>query len=381
VPEELIFAISMTTGLDSGRFVKPETRVAGGTFALAGEATGELGRLAERIVAVLEARGFVRADSGQEAGIVLNLVDRDRPRPFRRRAKGTFVAALWSAPTPPQDELRDTYPMLVRALANISLCYVPDHGVLFTTMERGHYLVPEGPDLAAGVVDRLYPLATSHLVIENMFRRDLEPELWEGDERTREIGEAGRRLDALGLLPAPFPVEELVSPADLRRIKRLYAIGGLSYGNLSARKDAGRFWMSASGVDKSKLEEPGRDILLVSGYDPEAGQIVLSVPPDVEPRRVSVDAIEHWMIYRENPEVGAILHVHAWVEGIDATDVNYPCGTSELAESVAALVRNSPDPAHAVVGLRNHGITATGESLTEILDRIEPGLLRQVPMA
>ena len=25
--------------------------------------------------------------------------------------------------------------------------------------------------------------------------------------------------------------------------------------------------MSASGVDKSKLDEPGRDILLVSGYD------------------------------------------------------------------------------------------------------------------
>jgi ribulose-5-phosphate 4-epimerase/fuculose-1-phosphate aldolase len=34
-----------------------------------------------------------------------------------------------------------------------------------------------------------------------------------------------------------------------------------------------------------------------------------------------------------------------------------------------------------VVGLRNHGITATGSSLTEILDRIEPSLLPQVPMA
>jgi len=34
-----------------------------------------------------------------------------------------------------------------------------------------------------------------------------------------------------------------------------------------------------------------------------------------------------------------------------------------------------------VVGLRNHGITATGESLTEILNRIEPSLLLQVPMA
>ena len=89
--------------------------------------------------------------------------------------------------------------------------------------------------------------------------------------------------------------------------------------------------MSASGVDKSKLDEPSRDILLVSGYDPTDARMILSVPPDVEPRRVSVDAIEHWMIYQHHPDVGAILHVHAWMEGIAATDINYPCGTAELA--------------------------------------------------
>ena len=59
-------------------------------------------------------------------------------------SRGTFVAALWSRPSATGvDGLRETYPMLVRALANISLCYVPGEGVLFTTMERGHYLVPE----------------------------------------------------------------------------------------------------------------------------------------------------------------------------------------------------------------------------------------------
>ena len=350
-------------------------------FATVGAADDAVADLAAALVEALAARGFVRAADETEAGIVLNLVDREQPRPFRRRARGTFVAALWSLPDAPEDPLRETYPMLVRALANISLCYVPGAGVFFTTMERGNYLVPEGEDLAAEVVARLEPLATSHLVIDNEFRRDLEPELWHGDAVTRELADVGRRLGELDLLPAPFPVEELVSADDLRRIKRLYAIGGLSYGNLSARLDATRFWMSASGVDKAKLEEPGRDILLVSGYDAEAGRIVLSVPPDVEPRRVSVDAIEHWMIYRENPSVGAILHLHAWIEGIEATDVNYPCGTEELAESVAALVRAAPDPAHAVVGLRNHGITATGDSLREILERIRPNLLRQVPMS
>ena len=65
---------------------------------------------------------------------------------------------------------------------------------------------------------------------------------------------------------------------------------------------------------------------------------------------------------------------------IAATDVNYPCGTQELAVAVSDLVAREPDPAHAVIGLRNHGITCTGESLSEILDRVAPKVLRQVPM-
>ena len=355
-------------------------RTAPRRFAVTGTRTDALAELVDELERESAAAGYEQTGDPATADLVLNVVDAEHPRPFRRHSKGTFVAALWSRPLPPEDDVRDTYPMLVRALANISLCYVPGRGVLFTTMERGHYLVPEGPERAAKVIERLEPLATSRLVIENEFRPDLEPELWLGDLHTREIGAAGRRLDRIGLLPAPFPVEELVSERDLRHIKRLYAIGGLSYGNLSVRRDATRFWMSASGVDKSRLREPGRDILLVSGYDAEHGRMILSVPPDAEPRRVSVDAIEHWMIYRENPGVGAILHVHAWVEGIAATEINFPCGTAELAESVAALVRSAPDPVHAIVGLRNHGITATGESLTEIIDRIEPSLLPQVPM-
>ena len=226
----------------------------------------------------------------------------------------------------------------------------------------------------------MLPLARSKLVIDNEFLTDLEPELWKGDEVTEEIIAAGKRMGDLDLLPSPFPIEDLLNERELRHVKRLYGIGGLSYGNLSQRKDAVRFWMSASGVDKAALETPGRDILLVSNYDHEHGQIVLSVPPDVEPRRVSVDAIEHWMIYQAHPGVGAVLHVHAWMEDIVATDVNYPCGTEELAISVAELLAQEPDPDNAVIGLRNHGITVTGPSLMAILDRIEPKILRQIPM-
>jgi ribulose-5-phosphate 4-epimerase/fuculose-1-phosphate aldolase len=108
--------------------------------------------------------------------------------------------------------------------------------------------------------------------------------------------------------------------------------------------------------------------------------MVVSVPPHVEPRAASVDAIEHWMLYREHPSIGAIIHVHAWMDGIDSTQINYPCGTYELAHEVAQLARRQADPARAVIGLRNHGLTVTGQDLQDIIDRIDGRLLPTVPM-
>jgi ribulose-5-phosphate 4-epimerase/fuculose-1-phosphate aldolase len=357
------------------------------TVSLIGEPMSGASRaLLEALERTLERNGAVHGET-EDANFVLNAIDPEAPKPFRRKARGTFVAAIHERPSMPaqiEESLKLEYPMLVRALANIVLCYVPGEGVWFTTMERGHYLVAEDGSLdalAAQVVERLMPLATSRLVIDNEWRTDLEEELWDGDDVSREIQEAGRRLGQLDLLPSPFPIEELLSERELRHVKRLYSIGGLSYGNLSMRKDETRFWMTASGVDKANLEIPGKDILLVSGYEPPEAKMILSVPPTVEdPRRVSVDAIEHWMIYTNHPDVGAILHVHAWVEGVPATDINYPCGTAELAKAVSDIIDAEPDPTRAIVGLRNHGITATGDSLLEIIDRITPNLLRQVPM-
>ena len=63
------------------------------------------------------------------------------------------------------------------------------------------------------------------------------------------------------------------------------------------------------------------------------------------------------MIYQAHPDVGAILHVHAWMEGIAATDIDYPCGTQELAESVADL-----DRTRARSGARGRSACATTAS-------------------
>ena len=340
---------------------------------------------------VMVRRGHRLVDDPDQASLVINPFSRDEPKLFRRRGQAVFVVGVTEL-APGQKSMDQAipegYPLLVRSLANLLIGVTgpgdshPD--AHFITPEQGHYQVDGTTDRGEffeKVYERIEPLATSRLIIDNVFDEDLSEELWEGDEITASIRRAGAKLDALDVLPLPFPIHEILSERDRRHLKKIFGMGGLSYGNISARYDAERFWMSASGVDKSELRDVGRDILLVKGYDAEKGAMILSVPPNVEPRRVSVDAIEHWMIYREHPDVGAILHVHAWMKGVPSTEFNYPCGTYELGQAVADIVRQHPNPAQAVVGLRNHGLTLTGESLDEIFDRIEGQLLQVVPMS
>ena len=327
--------------------------------------------------------------AGPNTQVVWNFFLPGRPRPYHRAQQATFVVGVTAGPEPPGDVLEATYPLLIRSLANHLVYLVEEPGAradrpprtYFVTLERGHYAVEgQDGDYFARVLERVQPLATSHLVIDNAFLPDLPEGLWQGNERTAAIAEASRRLKSMDLLPAPFPIDRLLPSADFEHLRRLFQLSGLSYGNVSVREPDLGFWMSASGVDKARLERVGEEILLVRGYDAAVNRMVVSVPPAARARRVSVDAIEHQMIYERFPGVGAILHVHAWIPGVTSTDVNYPCGTLELARAVTERLATLPDPIHGVVGLRNHGLTITGESLAEIFDRVSPRLVRQVPM-
>ena len=335
-------------------------------------------------------REEVRGDDEGETGVVLHVVEPKAPRAYRRRSRAVFVVGVAELPSAPDDVLRTGYPLLIRSLSNLFVLLVRDGTgpcdvrAWFVTLEQGCYSIAHAGDdhaFFSAIIDRLMPLATSRLVIDNEFHADLPESLWDGDEHTEAIYQAGRRLEALDLLPAPFPMQELLPARDYRHVQRLFGIGGLSYGNVSTRHAGDTFWMSASGVDKSSLRTVGQEILLVKGYDAERGTILLSVPPHRPPRRVSVDAIEHLMIYREHAEVGAILHVHAWMAGVPSSQTNYPCGTVELAQEVSRLLRHTDDPSRSVIGLKNHGLTITGPDLEEIFARIDGRILRQVPMS
>jgi ribulose-5-phosphate 4-epimerase/fuculose-1-phosphate aldolase len=361
-------------------------------FAFASDRSSPfLGSLVESLGRELRGRGHTvhpGAEPAQvppDADVVFNVTDAADPRPnFFRRSASQFVCTLAETESSSGDLLREAYRVLVRTMSNLVSYTVHDRekpASYLITPELGCSRLPHGPHLASRLADEVLAKADVRLVTENDLVEDLRPELWSGDASTETMIRVGRRLDRLGLLPSILPLEELLAERERRMLFKLFGIRQLSYGNFSVRHDANSFWMTGRGADKGNLQGVGRDIFLVTGYDPGRNAMRLSVAPGTDPAsRVSVDAIEHWVVYRTLPAVGAILHVHAWMDGIPSTQQSYPCGSYELALEVVGLLERATDPARAVVGLRNHGITATGPDLETLFETLAPRLERRVPM-
>jgi ribulose-5-phosphate 4-epimerase/fuculose-1-phosphate aldolase len=329
-----------------------------------------------------------KEDTTDNIKIVFNIITHEKPRPYRRKAQATFVVSIIEFNKEPENVFEAAYPYLIRSIANHLIFIINNEDqtdVYFITPEQGFYKLSysreQQDEFFQRIYQRLEPVASAQLVIDNHFMDDLDQNLWNGNIVTQKMFNAGKKLDEMSLLPAPFPLEKYLSSRDMRQLKKLYGIGGLSYGNLSSRHDEKTFWMSASGVNKANMRVVGQDILYINGFNPEKNAMEVKVPPRISPKRASVDAIEHWMIYKEHPDVGAIVHIHAWIDGITATEINYPCGTLQLAETVADLVRKADDPTRAIIGLKNHGLTITGHNLDDIFDRIDGQVMLQVPSA
>lgn len=330
--------------------------------------------------------GFDLIKNTDNPRLVFNFIAKENPRPYRRKKKATFVVSVVES-YDSEDVMKEAYPLLVRSLANHLIYIVHSEtyaDVHFITPEQGFYSVrldldTNNDSIFDLIYEKLKPLALSNLIIDNEFYLDPDMII----DPPGEMKKAGKILDQMNLLPAPFPIENYLSNRDMRQLKRLYGIGGLSYGNFSMRyENTDIFYMTASGIDKSNIKMMGKDVLFISGYDEKNKKMEITVPEDItEPNRASVDAIEHHMIYKENPNVGAILHIHAWMDDIESTEINYPCGTYELACEVAEKVNLQPNPNRAVIGLKNHGLTITGYSLDDIFKRIEGKIIRQIPMA
>lgn len=347
--------------------------------------------IGETIVQACLQHGHERSSAENGIQFVLNLTDAESPQLFRRKAQSIFIFSLIVIDHPENNMRSLCYSTLVRSLSNMVICVAPGNRhpsadgpkVYFTTPEAGFYSQPFDPE---GVYQRFIPIAGAHFAIGNQFFEDLPARYWEPSPAVKKLRDYGQELDRLGVLPAPFPLREVLSEELIQQLFKLFEMKGLSYGNLSTRERIDElgpttFWMTARGINKAQISQVGRDVLLVKGFDYGQGKALVSVPPVYDAKaRVSVDAVEHELVYRTFPDVGAIVHVHAWMNGVPCTRQNYPCGTRELAEDVTNLLKQTETPAQTAVGLKNHGLTITGPSLDKIFENIRGRLLREVPM-
>jgi ribulose-5-phosphate 4-epimerase/fuculose-1-phosphate aldolase len=334
--------------------------------------------------------------SSEKNGIqfVLNLTDLETPFVFKRRSKSVFVISIIDARKCKEDLRSMSYTALIRTLSNLLISVSPGNcmdrdkvngstRISFTTPEVGFYDIPFDPE---EIYKRIIPVAGSHFATENEFSTDLPERFYNTSSVVEKIKHYGKELDELGVLPTPFPLSSILPKEDMEHLYRIFGITGASYGNLSAREDVPElskttFWMTGRGVNKSQLSKVGKDILLVKGFDLKTSSALLSMPANFDSKaRVSVDVVEHYLIYKTFPEAHAIVHIHAWMDGVLCTQQNYPCGTIELAKEVVELLRRTKNPSLTVVGLKNHGLTITGNNLDEIFDRIRGRLLTNVPM-
>ncbi len=339
----------------------------------------------DALAAALEAAGHRRVLlSSHGARLVLAHVDPVDPRPYHRPDGSVVVVALLREPRVPEDPDAFARGWLMRSLANLAMVVsgpedAPEICLRSPDRPVEHLSAPAwSPRLFAQIVDRLR-LLDVHLVLDNIFDRDLEPELLQGGEALPAMRRVARALAASGALSLGPPAGEFLSHQDRRHVERLYQGSRMSFGNLSLRHDLHRFWMSTSGVDWEHMEVVGRDVQLVKGYDAPSRALLVSVPPGVRPHRVSADALTHHLVYRAHPGIGAVVHLHAWLEGVQALVPDYARGSLERAQAVAQFVAAAEDPVHAVVGIDRHGLIATGENLDEIVERLSAAGIVPVP--
>jgi len=193
------------------------------------------------------------------------------------------------------------------------------------------------------------------------------------------------------------PLDSLGPRAALVEIARdFHARGWMSgtAGNLSARADAGHFWITASGKPKGRLDE--NDFLLVRAAD---GVVVEKCRATDSP---SAETAIHATLYRLFPDAGAALHGHSvdavlatapakaggtglrlpaveMIKGFDLwqqnPNVDLPLfenrlDVKKIAADVEKRFRKKAPPLTALL-IRDHGATVWGRSLQEAYNRFE----------
>jgi ribulose-5-phosphate 4-epimerase/fuculose-1-phosphate aldolase len=140
-------------------------------------------------------------------------------------------------------------------------------------------------------------------------------------------------------------------------------VGGHA-GNLSFRNSKG-FVITAGGVNKGRLTPRNFVQVVSANLDTKKAE----AEGELEP---SSETMAHRLIYRERPDVNAIIHVHdplvmkhARQLKLAETKKHHPYGTVELAYEIGKVLGHE-----RYVVVRGHGVISLGKSVWEAGKRI-----------
>lgn len=178
------------------------------------------------------------------------------------------------------------------------------------------------------------------------------------------------------------PAPAVVDAADLDRLNavrsRLYErklIGvypdGIGYGNISWRNAPSPtpFLITGSATGQYPELHPAH-IARVDSFDPAANRLHCTGPVDA-----SSESMSHGVIYRQLPEVRAVIHIHSlplweallWRVPTTPAEVTY--GSPEMAAAIGDLLRDLQAAARRLFVTAGHreGIFAFGRNLQEAM--------------
>ena len=185
-------------------------------------------------------------------------------------------------------------------------------------------------------------------------------------KKAREASEADA---AAGNNNAPAEISDLALREAVIEYGKLLVENRLiqaTWGNVSVRIDDDRFLITPSGVNYDLIKPE------------EIVEIRVDDGSYAEGLRPSSERILHRLVYKERPDIKAIIHTHssncqvfaACHEPLKTGGIDYPCaeygmsGSAKLAENVAAVMAN-----HDGCIMANHGFVAGDVSLAAALER------------
>lgn len=147
----------------------------------------------------------------------------------------------------------------------------------------------------------------------------------------------------------------------------------IGFGNLSIRSgEPGQFLIT--GTQTGHIERTTAEhYSLVTAFDIDRNEVVCTGPA-----QASSEAMTHAAIYKLDPSIGAIVHVHSkslwdqYLHVLPTTDSAVTYGTPEMAEEFGRLYRGSAfgSGGIAVMGGHDEGLISVGASLEQATAKI-----------